>query len=155
MDKASYLIRVRIYARISHLTASQIRYCMTRGVHIRDDWFLFELVRLFGRPRLDNLDGMASNGRHITMQHITALSSRSYLPFHHPCTHFHRHPRTLLSGDLLKRLSKLMQSCWEIPAREPAWLAFFEIVRLFGKSRSSRSETGMPTGSGLLAAEDS
>ncbi|HCV16805.1 MAG TPA: hypothetical protein DGF36_01605, partial [Alteromonas sp.] len=43
----------------------------------------------------------------------------------------------------------------EIPARGPAWLAFFEIVRLFGKSRSSRSETGMPTGSGLLAAEDS
>ena len=37
MDKASYLLRVRIYARISQLTASQNRYCITRGVHIRDD----------------------------------------------------------------------------------------------------------------------
>ena len=36
----------------------------------------------------------------------------------HAC-HTHRHPRMLLSGDLLKRLFKRSQTVWEIPARGP------------------------------------
>ena len=44
-------------------------------------------------------------------------SSRTQL-LRHPRTHTLRHPRMPLSGDLLKRLSKLIQSYKKIPASE-------------------------------------
>ena len=68
MDKASYLLRVRIYASILNLTISLNQYCNKRGVHIRDDGTLYLSPSVVPESRSDIRD-LKVEVRNLLLRH--------------------------------------------------------------------------------------